>query len=231
MAKIKILSLNVHIWVRDLNPHKWEQFCLPRTIKMLRLFRREKPDIIGLQERIQPLGKVLLGLFSYKVFSSRESRIPVYVRKSVAKAYDMKLRKQNLGTAKDNGHGVTIVTMWHEGNPIYIQNCHYSLTDVEFMNELQYGFLPNTIFFGDLNRTKEKFASKFHKHRTSDQIVFADKTPTGQPTYMSYGEPVKMSDIDHIGYVAYSGFAPKITCKVLPDRLSDHYPILAEVEL
>lgn len=230
MAKIKILSLNVHIWVRDLNPRKWEQFCLPRTIKILRLFRREKPDIIGLQERIQPLGKVLLGLFSYKVFSSRESRIPVYVRKSVAKAYNMKLRKQNLGTAKDNGHGITIVSMWHEGNPVYLQNCHYSLTN-EVTQEVQYGFLPNTIFFGDLNRKKENFANIYHKQRGSKQMIFADKTPTGQPTYMSFGEPVKMSDIDHIGYVVESGFAPKITCKVLPDRLSDHYPILAEVEI
>ena len=40
--EISILSLNVHIWIKDLNPFNWKKFFIPRTVKMGKLFKRYK---------------------------------------------------------------------------------------------------------------------------------------------------------------------------------------------
>lgn len=230
-----ILSLNVHIWVRDLNPFKWHQFWLPRTIKMIRLFRREKPDVICLQERIYPLGKVLLGLWGYMALMSRKSRIPIYVKRSFLRknGFNAKMAFEYAGTAKDNGHGISTTMLWQDKWYLYIVNCHHSFDRQTLMREIRHE-LSNALVCGDLNCERPRYADIWTQVKKG-RIWFVPKEPTNAPTYHCFDKPEETRDIDHFYFTTSNEASPfkyfKISCKVLPDDLSDHYPILAEVEI
>ena len=246
MKKFRLLSLNVRIWTKSLDPRKWEQWWLPRTIKMRRLFRKGpkdlnpeetwiKPDIICLQERIYPLGKLLLGLWGYKACGSRKSRLPVYLRRKTFRGYEIHV-KQYCGTVKENGHGHTFITFINKSNRKYfsIQNSHFSFNEEDVKREIQNSFYGSTIFCGDFNLTKDKFMKVFRKVYSYTDLVFFDKEPKGAPTYRSFEKPdTSYSDIDQFGYVKFddSEFSASGHCTIFPDRLSDHYPILVEIEI
>lgn len=243
MRKFRLLSLNVRIWTKCLNPLKWEEWWLPRTIKMRRLFRKGpkdlgpdetwvKPDIICLQERIYPLGKFLLGLCGYRAFGSHKSRLPIYVKRSSFKGYEFVVMEY-CGTVNDNGHGHTILSIGKNGEELFkIQNTHHSFQKEDIEREINHGFYPDTIFCGDFNLTKDRYMKIYGQIPNTYDLVFFNKEPKGAPTYRSFENPdTSYSDIDQFGYTAGCEINPTGKCTIFSDRLSDHYPILVEFEV
>lgn len=223
--ELRILSLNVRLWTKENNifkPHFW----LWRTFKQARLFRRENPDIICLQEVERPVGKFLLGLWGYKTIGGG-TRIPIYVRKSI----DALPVCINGGMPGDNGHGTNHIWLWSEEYlNLQIVNCHLSWETDKHEKEYE-AFLPNSIVCGDMNVGRDRFIENFREYAGLDDEHFLvyPKMPAG-PTYISYAEPLKYrGDIDQFAYIGM--LPPKAEVTILPDKVSDHFPILAKFEI
>jgi len=231
--RLRLLSFNIHIWVKDRDPRE-KKWWIPRTLKIRSLLLRKmkmdddemkSPDVICIQERMWPIGKILLGLWGYKAFGGWRSRTPIYVKRDLIKKYNVRLLHQFHTTEKENGHGINVVAFAN----FNIQNSHYSFERELLEEEIRQGFLPNTIFCGDFNKNKYYFTT-IYKSVRDDELLFFDKIPEGAPTYKSYENPDTVADIDYVG--TNFGFDTiKAKCRILPDELSDHYPILAEIEL
>ena len=226
----RIISLNVRLWTKENNPFK-PHFWLWRTFKQAGLFRRENPDIICLQEVEKPVGRFLLGLWNYKGFAI-DTRIPIFVKKSFLKQFTTYRCVSVCGNADTNGHGIATLSLYRTyEKPLHIQNCHYSWQTEEVKDEMEFGFCENTIFCGDMNTDINRFIDNLKEYAdlNDSNFVIYPKTPEG-PTYISYGEPLKYrGDIDQFGYVGFN--PPKAEVVVLPDRVSDHFPILATIEI
>lgn len=233
--ELKILSLNVRVWTKCLDPFKWNEFILPRLIRMRRLFHREDPDIICLQERMYPLGKFLLGLRKYTEYGDKDCRLPIFVKNNIkGSRVDIFNFVSFGGKDADNGHGISIFQFVALDAPyplvLNIQNCHYSWETDKLKGELYYGFYDGTIFCGDMNTDRQKFLSNLRQYTSlGGPIVLYDKTPVG-PTYISYDEPIKYrGDIDQFGFIGK--LPPKAEVTILPDKVSDHFPILAKITI
>lgn len=221
MEEIKIQSLNVRVWTKEISifkPHFW----LWRTFKQALLFHRESPDVICLQEVEKPIGKFLLGLWNYKTFWGN-TRLPIFVKKKYAKHCNIWAHLG--GTRAENGHGFTGVKF---GDTI-IKNCHFSWTTEDIKYEYSRGWRKNMIFCGDMNISKDRFIYNLKEYAglSEDTFVVYPKTPEG-PTYISYAEPFKyQEDIDQFGYIGNN--PPDAEVTVLPDKVSDHFSILAKI--
>lgn len=226
--EISILSLNVHIWIKDLNPFNWKKFFIPRTVKMGKLFKRENPDVICLQERIYPLGRFALGLWKYKAFGSAKCRLPIYVKKSLLKQFIYSNNVEIMGTVDDNGHGLNILNLRNVSSIVRIQNCHHSWDSEKFKEEMSCGYYTNTIFCGDMNNNKYRVLSTYASLGFEEPIKVYDKTPEVN-TYIGFDNTKTPADIDHFGYVGDD--APAAEVKVLPDVLSDHLPVIAKIAI
>lgn len=225
----KILSLNVRVWTRNLNPFKWEHFWLPRTVKTRELFKRESPDIICLQERLYPLGKVAFGLWDYEVFGSPECHIPIYVKKSFLKEFTNSHNVEMMGTKETNGHGVNILTLKNSEKEFHIQNCHYSWEFDKLKNEMSCSCFSDTIFCGDMNNPKNKIRLTYSQLELStNPMIIYDKTPAVD-TYVNFDDESVHADIDMFGYVGEN--VPDVDVRVLPDMVSDHRPLIANVKI
>lgn len=220
--KLKIVSLNVRLWTKENNPFK-PHFWLWRTFKQARLFRRENPDIICLQEVEKPVGKFLLGVWDYKGFFT-DTRIPIYVRKHFcAEGFG--------GSNTTNGHGFSRIMLFLDKDIFVIQNSHYSWEPKYIEQELKCWYPGYTIICGDMNTSKEGFINnlKNYSYLKDGDFIIYPKEPEG-PTYISYTEPQKnYGDIDHFGYIGHN--PPKAEVTILPDKVSDHFPILAKFEI
>lgn len=222
--ELRILSLNVRLWAKENNPLK-PHFWLWRTFKQARLFRRIKPDIICLQEVEKPVGRFLLGLWKYRGFDTH-TRIPIYIRKDL----DAISLVGFGGMPKDNGHGISKIMLFFEDKSVVVQNGHYSWDTEQIKEELKHGYTETTIFCGDTNVSRDKFISNLKKYvglEDEDFIVYP-KEPEGS-TYVAYSDPSYNGDIDQFGYVGAN--PPKAEVTILPDKVSDHFPILATIEI
>ena len=238
--KLTILSLNLRIWTKHVSPCD-ENFWLKRTCQQAALFDEYKPDIICVQERIWPVGQELLGLNDYKVFGGRNCRLPIYVKKSFLKTVYTEQLNITGGTGKENGHGCnTIYIHLNEDKSkwFYLQNTHLPSDINETAKIIQDGndFDTNTLFCGDFNWSLPDFLW-IVRNKTSvspDKFKFIDKEPAGAPTFISYDNPDNQRDIDQFGYVKYLGGKDnpiKANCVILPERTSDHFPLLATFEI
>jgi len=233
--ELKILSLNVRLWTKENNPFK-PHFWLWRTLKQAKLFHRENPDIICLQEVQKPVGKFLLRLWKYKGFFT-DTRIPIYIKKPLLQpskgGYDFYPHFSG-GTSKENGHGTSSVDFYQPEavhRSFSIQNCHHSWETDKFTEEIKDGYWEPTIFCGDMNISRDRFIQQLKDITwlSDKELTVYPKTPEG-PTYVSYGEPLKYrGDIDQFGYVGKN--PPKAKVIILPDKVSDHFPILATIEI
>jgi len=230
--ELKIQSLNVRLWTKENNPFK-PHFWLWRTFKQAIMFLVESPDVICLQEVQRPVGGFLLGLWRYKGFSTN-SRIPIFVKKKTLRkkfvVFDTDIHG---GTDKTNGHGSNILHCRAISPQSYIfniQNCHLSWATEEIKKEMRCGFVYNTIFCGDMNVRKDSFINNLKKYSYLEdgEFIVYPKTPTG-PTYVNYDNPNNKEDIDQFGFVGKT--APEATVTVLPNKLSDHFPVIAKFEI
>lgn len=223
MTELRISSLNVRLWTKENNPFK-SHFWLWRTFKQALLFHRESPDVICLQEVEKPVGKFLLGLWNYKTFWGN-TRLPIFVKKKHVKHCNIWAHLG--GTRTENGHGFTGVKF---GDTI-IKNCHFSWTVKEIEHEYSRGWRKNMIFCGDMNVSKDRFIYnlKDYSNLREDMFIVYPKTPEGL-TYISYDESIKYrGDIDQFGYIGDN--PPKAEVTILSDNVSDHFPILATIEI
>lgn len=230
--ELNIQSLNVRLWTKENNPFK-PHFWLWRTFKQAIMFLVKNPDVICLQEVQKPVGGFLLGLWRYKGFGVG-TRIPIYVKKKTLRKKFVVFNSDIYGgTEKTNGHGSNILLCRTRGNKDFlfnIQNCHLSWTTEEIKKEMRCGFVYNTIFCGDMNVGKDSFINNLKKYSylEDDEFTVYPKTPTG-PTYISYDNPENKGDIDQFGFVGKT--APEATVTVLPNKLSDHFSMLAKFEI
>ena len=81
-----------------------------------------------------------------------------------------------------------------------------------------------------MNVRKDSFINNLKKYSYLEdgEFIVYPKTPTG-PTYISYDNPDNKEDIDQFGFVGKT--APEATVTVLPNKLSDHFPVIAKFEI
>ena len=229
--ELTILSLNLRIWTKHKSPCD-ENFWLKRTCQQAALFDKYDPDIICVQERIWPVGQMLLGLTDYKVFGNRCCRLPIFVKKSLCKEYDVYEEYQYAGTGKDNGHGHNVISIHQKGTlpvpdyaTIFIQNSHLSLEPTNMEAEINNGFRSNTIVCGDFNTSIHTFYRRWREVRPDKDNILLYYDEGDPPTYISYNDPNYKANLDHFGVV---GRQVQCTHEILPERTSDHFPILAK---
>lgn len=229
--KLKILSLNLRIWTKHKNPCD-KNFWLKRTCQQAALFDKYDPDIICLQERIYPVGQELLGLNNYKVFGNRSSRLPIFIKKSFLKKYDVRKRYSYGGTSKENGHGNYIIGIYEKGTNnliVYVQNSHLSWEVDKLRDEFACGFLRNTIFCGDCNGTIHTLYKRWKEFGYENDFIQFYYDEGDQPTYISYKDQTDKCNLDHFGHTPLNGTL-ELTHQILPEYTSDHFPILANIK-
>lgn len=212
---MKIISLNIRKWSRDLNPFDWNHWWVVRTWRQRKFFKKEKPDVICLQERWWPIGKLFLGLWGYECYGGWRCPIPVYVKKRIGA---FSLNKELL----PNGHGFNEVST----EKIDIMNVHLPFdASSNYLRDVIFPLASNEIACGDFNMglflLKNSVKNTIYSLRELQQLPPDD-------TFQNYTHQGQHGEIDHF-----------ITCTVIPAsyelgsnggyKLSDHKPIICEI--
>lgn len=213
---MKIVSLNIRKWSRDRNPFDWNHWWIVRTWRQRKFFKKENPDVICLQEKWFPVGKLLLGLWKYKCYGGWKCHIPIYIKKDLDNHWYWDAKFDN------NGHGTLSImvnsnSMFNQD--VLITNCHFPWQEPKFKECMDKVFptLENEIVCGDFNCGRNRI------NKLIPQINFIKEQESD--TFQNYKHPEQHGEIDY--FLIPDDFTLSVVSQRTLDtyKLSDHKPI------